>query len=743
MNLEPTQITELNRAGIHGKIPGRIGNPGPACLACGLNTAADMVRTAGGAGSVILVTGEDKQLNLDEKNLEDMNVYTVGYSGLQLGAPATNLENIFILGESEEGVDVLANTFYQILQREELIDARFRFYSHELTASASDRVGGKFVVEEGLRNSLHVVATTSLKEDIENFELVSPSGKQFQFPVVEKGIIHFQFPGRAEPGVWSYSIKTVTAVSAEKISVTVSASAEAESLETTSALEVWTAGENPTVIYARVRFGSLPVFNASITASIKGPGAGNLALKLSDGGGGYPDLSPGDGIYSAYFTGVSAQPGFYSLSVQASDGSGAARVTEISSGFRIPTPSFTRYARASFHVARGAEYLIRDGIPQMDDIFPPARITNLRVRNYLSDSLEAGLSWTAPGGDFNVGSAAMYEIRCYTNRAALSQANFSVTGIPVPVVPTPGAAGSAQEANITVPWPNEVFYYAIVAIDASGNRGEVSNLVPVYVDEAPPAPDTSANAPLRSAPIFQHNDDNIIYIVSGSLTGLALIALCLGIAFICRTKRKEVMDKSDSLDYIKELGPSTLLPATKYGYTSETGTYSPSAATYSTVIGPYSTSTGPYSTSTGPYSTSTGPYPSETEAFSHETGNYSPETGTYSHESYRAGNYSPPRTSPSEYSTDSVFILGSKAPMYTTYQNLPAARAPEQNSESELSEASSRQWESTRTVESAWDSTQHNTWSSTQQYAVADAAVSAAGYSVSSEKKRRRKESFV
>ena len=54
--------------------------------------------------------------------------------------------------------------------------------------------------------------------------------------------------------------------------------------------------------------------------------------------------------------------------------------------------------------------------------------------------------------------------------------------------------------------------------------------------------------------------------MAGSLTGLALIAICLGVAFVCRSRRKELTNSSESLDYVKEFGlpGSSLLPASKY-----------------------------------------------------------------------------------------------------------------------------------------------------------------------------------
>ena len=57
--------------------------------------------------------------------------------------------------------------------------------------------------------------------------------------------------------------------------------------------------------------------------------------------------------------------------------------------------------------------------------------------------------------------------------------------IAVPVDPTPLDYGERQRARVAVPWENEVFYYAIVAIDESGNRGPISNVVSAYYYRPP------------------------------------------------------------------------------------------------------------------------------------------------------------------------------------------------------------------------------------------------------------------
>ena len=63
--------------------------------------------------------------------------------------------------------------------------------------------------------------------------------------------------------------------------------------------------------------------------------------------------------------------------------------------------------------------------------------------------------------------------------------NFSSKSIQVPqeYLPKPLPYGSEQSCTVGVPWPNEPFSFAIVAEDGAGNRGQVSNIVSVYIHE--------------------------------------------------------------------------------------------------------------------------------------------------------------------------------------------------------------------------------------------------------------------
>lgn len=94
------------------------------------------------------------------------------------------------------------------------------------------------------------------------------------------------------------------------------------------------------------------------------------------------------------------------------------------------------------------------------------------------------LSWTAPGDDGNVGTAAAYDVRYST--ANITEANWAaasqVTGEPAPKI-----AGSAESFSFPLTVVNgTTYYFAIKARDEANNWSALSNVVSVNIDSAPP-----------------------------------------------------------------------------------------------------------------------------------------------------------------------------------------------------------------------------------------------------------------
>lgn len=105
------------------------------------------------------------------------------------------------------------------------------------------------------------------------------------------------------------------------------------------------------------------------------------------------------------------------------------------------------------------------------DTTPPADITDLAVTGWTDTSLT--LSWTAPGDDGLVGTAAVYDIHCaQTPITTLAEfdAAFHLNGEPAPL-----AAGSTQTFIVTGLPPGTTWYFAIRTSDEIPNVSGLSN----------------------------------------------------------------------------------------------------------------------------------------------------------------------------------------------------------------------------------------------------------------------------
>lgn len=408
-----------------------------------------------------------------------------------------------------------------------------------------------------------------------------------RFPLVERGSVYFEFESRAEMGIWSFSIQPSLSTTKPSISLSISAYAE-QSAESTITVTTWTNVDHglsspldgPVLIYARVLEGNLPVSGVEVRAEIRKPQGELIEIMLEDEGTGYPDVTMGDGIYTGYMTSFSSVSGFYSLVVRAEDGAGRARIpTQIvgqlddccGSNYpvvsSIPTPTFTRVVMgSSFYLTQGVQFFIRDGVPKIQDIFPPSRITDLRVHEYVQDSLEVVLSWSAPGEDYNTGAAARYSIRSSSDRDLLANGNFSLSGIPIhdSLIPKPELAGSQQFCTVTLPWGNEIFYYGIMAIDDGENTSPVSNLVSVFARELVIASEGSIGRNLTGSPgslpstVLEVFEDNLlVYIIAGCITGIVLIVLIVILISLRISRNKS--NQKPKREFITEISSPTLI----------------------------------------------------------------------------------------------------------------------------------------------------------------------------------------
>ena len=102
---------------------------------------------------------------------------------------------------------------------------------------------------------------------------------------------------------------------------------------------------------------------------------------------------------------------------------------------------------------------------------PPAAVTDLTVTEVKANSVT--LSWTAPGGDGNFGTASQYDIRYSTS--PITEANWA-SATQCAGEPAPQPAGATQTFTVSDLVPG-TYYFALKTADETPNWSGLSNVV--------------------------------------------------------------------------------------------------------------------------------------------------------------------------------------------------------------------------------------------------------------------------
>ena len=596
LNLSPTLLTSENREGVYGRIPRKHLEEDSACLQCALNLGVETLE--GSAGTLVLITASAAKPSGFSELLQTIpgprtTLHTLAFEKSIFYEARHLARNGHTYIVHEKHHDVLAGAvnisdiFTSILRTAGGINLQ-KFHDEQKISDDAHIVSGNFVVEESLRDNLWVQIASPEEDDIEMFELTNPTGQVFEFPRFEHGLVYFNLAGSQEPGIWSYRARLFEKDQYVRVAIQALAQpSHKDSFQLEACTSVNAAGVNalvtPVKLFARLTAGNSPVLDAEVVATVHRPGQSEpVSVVLRDSGTGYPDITKADGIYSAYFTQFTSEPGFYSVVVSVRNKDGAAKLPRLSAAdsvnttccgstlpfsYTVPVTHFSRHTLAgSFFVEEGSQFYLRQGSPTRNDVFPPSRITDFQLANYLDNSLYVTLKWTAPGNDYDFGQAFRYEVRCYTNREALREENFTDMGILVhtSLIPVPEEYGVEQRSTVGIPWPNEVFYYAIVAYDEEGNRAEVSNVISVYAEEKPSTPsppvafennilDTDAYPIHQSLPLRAADQDTLIYVVSGVVSAVLVVVLLVLVAALYRSRWTNQIKRSTSSQiYVKD-----------------------------------------------------------------------------------------------------------------------------------------------------------------------------------------------
>jgi len=106
------------------------------------------------------------------------------------------------------------------------------------------------------------------------------------------------------------------------------------------------------------------------------------------------------------------------------------------------------------------------------DDHPPAAITDLGASPGAIVG-EVHLTWTAPGDNTHSGTATQYDVRYSTSKIIEGNWSFATQASGEPA---PAQAGTAQSMTMQVPFPSQVYYFAIKTADEVPNWSELSNV---------------------------------------------------------------------------------------------------------------------------------------------------------------------------------------------------------------------------------------------------------------------------
>ncbi|CAG0921672.1 unnamed protein product [Notodromas monacha] len=496
------------------------------------------------AGSEIIVVAQERgigdQLNNVERELlrKRIRVHAIVYPespfaeiqalARRTGGKVFELQDRTRGSESPASMIDIVNAYESILQPQ----GTAKIYQAELKPRGQgSAASGEFQIDSGVRPPLRMTVFYKHQHGPRSTELAGPTGSIFRdfenspLEYIADFITVLQDP--LQKGKWTFRVDLV---SQSPVVVEVRGQTSPEGRDAIS-LTTWTSWDErpkrtgspgssgprpevlPLIIYAELNRGGLAIVDAHVYAVVKRRSASGVGLSglndtvtvpLFDDGMGDPDIRKGDAIYSGHFTHFLPDDATYLVTVVADDNESLAKYISPSDARRGRRFSFSSSqpnedtiefpfccggsqpvdpplsSTGPFQrVAEGRALKLHAG--PKGDIYPPNRVTDLRAAAWPQYD-RVTIRWTAPGGDYKIGKASLYEIRYSTNRdVVMDQNRFLSEGNILTAAPSPEEAGTQQEADAFVRGDGlargRVYYFALRAYD--GEWSPLSNVAAI------------------------------------------------------------------------------------------------------------------------------------------------------------------------------------------------------------------------------------------------------------------------
>lgn len=314
--------------------------------------------------------------------------------------------------------------------------------------------------------------------------------------------ITLTIPGTAESGDWKYSIW-----SGRLQSLTITVTSQAARADVPPIIvkahvnQQVIDSSKPVIVFAEVTQNYRPVINAQVRATLEPETGTAEQLELLDNGAG-ADAFKGDGIYSRYFTKL--VKGRISLKVRVKNKAGQSRFTLHRKSGALYVPGYVVDGEVELNppkppvpeqplvegnfsrTATGESFQVSISNPP---VYPPNKITDLNAE-IQEDSVH--LIWTAPGEDFDQGTAKSYEIR-WSDDLEMLRLNFSDASLVNTSTASPQEAGSVEQLSFNMTIENgTTLFFALRSEDKDDVQSEISNIAQASkILPAPKPPGTS------------------------------------------------------------------------------------------------------------------------------------------------------------------------------------------------------------------------------------------------------------
>ncbi|KAM3915687.1 calcium-activated chloride channel regulator 1-like [Leptodactylus fuscus] len=540
-------------------------------ISAGFQVIKGLEGSTEGSEIILVVSGRDTDLPtcLSKVSGSGSVIHTIAIgpdADLELESLAESTGGKIFFTSNSKDSDSLIGAFTEIFPvNQDMADPFITITSVQRLVQAEGRLSGSVIVDKTVGNDTKFIITWQ-GANPPNVIIQDPSGHNYTNEKFDHDLIsqvsYLKAPGTSQAGSWTYIINSLN--NSQVLGILVTSRPSSYTIPPVMVTGEWIDGRMTSpplkTVFAELKQGHTAVLGANVTAVIEPESGDPIIVMLNDNGAG-ADTVKNDGVYSRYVFQFPTN-GRYALKILATWTNATLLLPTLSNramyvpgyiengtiNMNPPKPlissevlrlneSFSRILfLGSFKVTNASENTMNK------DVFPPCKIVDLEAR---LDADHVVLSWTAPGDDYDQGSASSYDIRMSSSPFELRQ-HFSKAVLINASSLQPKTAGSREIfsfklLNVTGE-RSAITYIAIRSTDETSHPSEISNLVHVTRN------------------LLQQKDINVAYSASvpkfnatlAIVIGVAVLSLCLisGAGLYCWRKQTsfKLLDHAPSIE---------------------------------------------------------------------------------------------------------------------------------------------------------------------------------------------------